>query len=86
MSVRIGRLEGLAKEASDVRFRAFKGDMRALKHRFAAHFGCRYLRVCQCAFCSSCDRLYYGNGNCLVTSDIIQPGVHKPGIDLKEDA
>ena len=24
MSVRVGRLEGLAKEASDVRFRAFK--------------------------------------------------------------
>ena len=32
-------------------------------------------------FCGLCDRLYYENGNCLVTSDIIQPRVNKPGID-----
>ena len=33
------------------------------------------------AFCGLCDRLYYENGNCLVTSDIILPRVNKPGID-----
>ena len=80
MSVRVGHLEGLAKEASDVRFRAFKEACARLIAVLPRILD-RYSRACRCAFCSSCDRLYYGNGNCLVTSDIIQPGVHEPGID-----
>ena len=48
MSVRVGRLEGLAKEASDVRFRAFNEACAPFNRRFAAHFGFRYSRACQC--------------------------------------
>ena len=80
MSVRVGRLEGLAKEASDVRFRAFKEACARLIAVLPRILDSA-IRVRANAFCALCDRLYYKNGNCLVTSDIIQPRVNKPGID-----
>ena len=80
MSVRVGRLEGLAKEASDVRFRAFKEACARLIAVLPRILDSA-IRVRANAFCALCDRLYYGNGNCLVTSDIVQPRVNKPGID-----
>ena len=80
MSVRVGRLEGLAKEASDVRFRAFKEACARLIAVLPLILDSA-IRVRADARCALCDRLYYENGNCLVTSDIIQPRVNKPGID-----
>ena len=80
MSVRVGHLEGLAKEASDVRFRAFKEACARLIAALPRILDSA-IRVRANAFCGLCDRLYYENGNCLVTSDIIQPRVNKPGID-----
>lgn len=80
MSVRVGRLEGLAKEASDVRFHVFNEACARLIAVLPRILDSA-IRVRANAFCGLCDRLYYENGNCLVTSDIIQPRVNKPGID-----